>query len=144
MYRFKPAGAVWWQKPLVLFENQSVPAEIAILRSELKRGEAGIWKNSSSLSTGVIDLRTSAASSFETVRIQIPASITTVLRDLYKVAGLSKGCPDLVVWRKSDARVRFIEIKRKGHDSITKEQEQFISAAQSAGVSVRTIYWDFL
>ena len=83
---------------MVRVGRRALPAELAILKLELRPGENGVWMNSRGTSTGVVDLIRSG-NRFQTQRSELPRLVTTILKTLYKRGEFSKGCPDLVIWR---------------------------------------------
>ena len=128
MYKFQNSHERWWQKPLVRTTSGPLPAELAVLRLELKDGEDGVWINSRGTKTGVCDLE-SVDGKFKTVRKNFPESVSSFLSDTYKSTVLAKGCPDLVVWNLESEVFRFIEVKCPKWDRLANEQVAFIAHA---------------
>src|SRR6266576_5187282 len=56
MLRFPRAGSYRWRKPLVRVESRALPAELVVLGRELRASERGVWVNSRSKASGVVDL----------------------------------------------------------------------------------------
>jgi len=48
---------------------------------------------------------------FKTIRLSLPAYVKECLSSFYNLPNVSKGVFDLVIWRSSDCRIRFIEVK---------------------------------
>ena len=143
---FKPANQTWWKKPLVQYADGAIPAELAMLRAELSAGEQGVWINSRGTQTGVVDLiptRASGGPSFATRRERLPQFISETLRDIYRKSGLSKGCPDLVIWDLKTQGIRFVEVKWRNRDRTSIEQEAFLKAAKTRGLLTVIAEWDF-
>ena len=68
--------------------------------------------NSRGTATGAIDLiLTGTRPAFKTRRISLPEFVSSVLRDIYKRAGLKWGCSDLVIWNAASHEVRLVEVK---------------------------------
>ena len=146
MLRFDPADMTWWQKPLVQWDGRLLPAELVVLQTELGEGEQGVWINSRGTKTGVSDLipvRDDPLRDFKTHRIAIPLFVAASLNGLYSAAGVSKGCPDLVIWHEGRGEVRLVEVKCPHWDSVTPEQEAFMRAAESQNVPVSVVEWEF-
>ena len=97
-YRFIRTGIKWWGKPLVMFNDQIITAELAILRSEVTALEEGVWKNSRSTNRGVADLSRISQGKFETVAMSpLPSAVQDTLEVLYSRNGTKRGCPDLLI-----------------------------------------------
>src|SRR5690242_4183102 len=100
IYRFARANDFWWRKPLVLLNGKAVPAELAVLAHVLEASEEGVWLNSRSRASGVIDLRRAASKkTYETVRRPLPLAVAKLVDQVNHRAGVSSGCPDLAIWR---------------------------------------------
>src|SRR5687768_9563290 len=54
--QYPKSAEYWWQKPLVNCSPNPKPAELVVLRDELRPGESGAWLNSRSTTIGVVDL----------------------------------------------------------------------------------------
>lgn len=144
--KFKPENIKWWQKPLVNYNSQILTAELAILKTELTKQEDGVWINSRGLKSGVNDLITTIQgnkNSFKTVRVPLPNFVSEKIRYLYKISGLKKGCPDLVIWNKSNNLIRLVEVKCPHWDKPSSEQEKFLDIAIKNGVPSKIIEWEF-
>lgn len=133
----------WWRKPLVATPTGPIPAELAILRSELQPGEAGAWLNSRSRASGVIDIDRSAIGAFRTVRVALPDFVTELLQSIHGVTGSSKGAPDLVLWCRDTRCVRLIEVKHRNHDRSSNEQIEFSREAKKRNVDTSIVEWEF-
>ncbi len=143
MLKFRSAGCKWWNKPLVLFKGRPLPAELAILSLEMGSDELGAWLNSRGTKSGVVDLLTAELdSSYRTQRIQLPAFVSSILANLYDVAQVAKGCPDLVIWNPLASVVRLVEVKCPHWDKPSAEQEQFLCTAKSVGVNAKIVEWE--
>ena len=146
MHRFAKAGQYWWQKPLVRVASQTMPAELAILAHELQSEERGVWLNSRGRTSGVVELLPWTAKegpTFRTRRAPLPLFVAAGLEDIYRAAGVVKGCPDLVIWRTDPEAFRLIEVKCRGRDRTSVEQERFIAAAGKRGIDARIVEWEF-
>jgi hypothetical protein len=51
---FSKSDRRWLQKPLVRADGRDLPAELVILKRELRPGEAGAWVNSRGKRSGVV------------------------------------------------------------------------------------------
>jgi hypothetical protein len=142
--QFRDSGKRWWQKPLVVVQGTVVPAELAVLRSELDQGEEGLWLNSRGLTTGVTDLvvDTRMRTGYRTVRVTLPSEVSDILRHLYQSSGLVKGCPDLVIWK--GLKVRLVEVKCPHWDKPSAEQQQFLAVATAAGLPSKIVEWELI
>ena len=141
--QYPKSPEVWWQKPLVDCLPNPKPAELLVLRDELRTGEAGAWLNSRSTTTGVVDLVRRHDGGFQTVRVNLPGYVSEVLSTLYEITGLTKGAPDLVVWSEADRGVRFIEVKCPHWDGVSVEQSTFLHAADERGCETLVVEWEF-
>ena len=140
---FRKSDERWWQKPLVLIDGRSLPAELVVLRRQVQEGEEGVWLNSRGTKTGVADLRRDASGNFVTVRIPLPDFVATRLHELYELTGPMKGAPDLVIWNVSNSSVRFVEVKCPDWDSPSDEQEIFLAEAARRGSTCSIVEWVF-
>jgi hypothetical protein len=147
MLQFKPAGTKWWNKPLVNFRSKVLPAELAVLHGDLQSGEAGVWLNSRSVTTGVADLlkieTKGSETKYQTLRIDVPEFVGDAIRMLYAASGLSKGCPDLVIWNLSTLTIRFTEVKCPHWDRVFKEQTEFMHVAEKHEIKTKEVEWEF-
>ena len=143
MHQFTKSTERWWQKPLVLLGTNHIPAELAVLQTELQPGEGGAWLNSRGVVSGTAELTRDAGGKFKTRRVELPIFVSARLRELYELAGLSKGAPDLVIWNARDSSLRFVEVKCPHWDTPSGEQLRFLEAAEAAGVPVAIVEWEF-
>ena len=148
MLQFKPAGTKWWNKPLVDFHGRNLPAELAVLQTELQVEEEGVWLNSRGVTTGVSDLiRTETEDGeykYKTLRIEIPEFVSDAIKLAYLASGLTKGCPDLVVWNSSTLAIRFTEVKCPHWDKVFQEQIDFMKVAEQHGIQTKVVEWEFV
>jgi len=142
--RYPKSEETWWQKPLIECLPNPKPAELIILREEVQAAESGVWLNSRSTTTGVIDLVRHADGRLRTVRSALPAFVSELLSRLYRSTGLRKGAPDVVIWSDGTRTVRFIEVKCPHWDHVSVEQEIFLRAASAAGCSSSIVEWEFI
>ena len=147
MLQFEPAGTKWWNKPLVNHRGKSLPAELAVLQTELQHEEAGVWLNSRGIKTGVSDLLVTEFKDgeykYKTLRIEIPDFVSDAIKLAYSASGLTKGCPDLVIWNSRALDIRFVEVKCPQWDRVSKEQVEFIRIAEQQGVNTKIMEWEF-
>ena len=145
MLRFSRAGSYWWRKPLVKVKARAIPAELAVLAKELRPNEHGVWVNSRSRASGVVDLVPvpSGKKAFETRREPLPLFVARTLEDIYRRAELRGGCPDLVIWRTDKDRFRLVEVKCPAWDRPSKEQLRFIEVAGERGIETSIVEWTF-
>jgi hypothetical protein len=143
MISFKKSKTIWWQKPLVTYYGRRLPAELAILTIDLKGDEQGVWINSRSSKSGVVDLER-YGTGFKTRRIEIPVFVTNTIERIYKATIKRKGCPDLVIWNTQTKNMRFVEVKCPHWDRVREGQKEFIQHAKSIGIETIIIEWQFL
>jgi hypothetical protein len=143
MLYLEPANAKWWQKPLARTDGRVLPAELIVLRSQLKPDESGAWLNSRGVASGAVDLIPGPAGRFKTVRVRLPDFVSAKLRDVYRLAGLKKGAPDLIVWNEKLQYVRFIEVKCPLWDKPSTEQLRFHETARELGSECEVVEWCF-
>lgn len=147
MRRLIKANASWWRKPLVRFGQKVLTAELAVLASELVEEEQGVWLNSRSRTSGVVDLVPGLpgqqGSLFKTRRASLPSFVTSALNTLYSKANVAKGCPDLVIWHAESQLVRLVEVKCPHWDRVSADQDRFMAAAIAMGVPVKIVEWEF-
>lgn len=93
--------------------------------------------------SGVSDLLKNPNNKFITKRSALPEFVSKSLKDIYEKSGMKKGCPDLVIWNYVNQSVRFVEVKRLNHDSLKKEQIEFMKTANKSGMKTRIAEWDF-
>lgn len=147
MYKFNKAQERWWNKPLVIIDEHPLPAEIAILYSELKEGEKGVWMNSRGTKTGVervVECPQENNFKLKTVRVNLPNLLSKTLSEIYASTGLKKGCPDLIIWNENTKNIRFIEVKCPHWDKPSMEQDVFLEEIQNIGLSAIIIEWEFI
>jgi hypothetical protein len=142
MLHFQRSSRRWWQKPLAIVDGRDLPAELAVLRGELRDGETGVWLNSRGLDSGTVDL-TADGAGFKTVRRPLPEFVSAMLRSIYSNSGLVKGAPDLVLWNEPTGAIRFVEVKCPDWDRPSRGQLVFHQAAKAAGCPVKVIEWRF-
>ncbi len=146
MLQFEPAGIKWWNKPLVKYRGQDLPAELAVLQIDLEPEEAGVWLNSGSIKTGVTDLvkmeTAGQVNTYRTLKVDIPDLVSNAIRMLYKVSRLSEGCPDLVIWNESTQVFRFARVKCPHWDQVSKEQMGFMKVAKKYGIKCKVVDWE--
>ena len=130
----------WWNKPLVNYQGKILPAELVVLSIELKPEEDGRWMNSRGTTSGVVDYIVKQS---KTVRKILPDNVSAVLKKLYEASGLSKGCPDLVIWSTTSDKMRFVEVKCPHWDRPSAEQDKFMSSAQRHGIVTTIVEWEF-
>ena len=119
-----------------------MPAELAILHSQLRAGEDGVWLNSRGYAAGVVDL-VHSGDTFKTRRAPVPEYVGTALSKVHASARVAKGCPDLVIWNTSARTFRLIEVKCPHWDRPSEEQERFMQAAEVAGIPAEIVEWEF-
>jgi hypothetical protein len=145
--KLEPASHKWWNKPLVSFGGRALPAELAVLALELSPGEKGVWMNSRGTANGVVGLTTSPEGSahgkYVTQRISLPGFVSEMLKRMYQVAEVKRGCPDLVIWNEDSKQMRLVEVKCPRWDRPSKEQELFLKAADKAGIPAKIVEWEF-
>ena len=135
-----------WNKPLVRLSSRSIPAELAILSLEIRSGEKGAWLNSRKSDSGVVDLACrvrNRKARYYSLRENLPKFVSKKIMEIFRLAKLEKGCPDLVMWNMESLRLRFIEVKCPRWDKLTKEQQQFMRVAKLNGISVKIVEWEF-
>ena len=143
---FDRANAYWWRKPLVRLGNQATTAELAVLASELRPNERGVWLNSRPKASGVVELlpkQTMKGSSFQTRREALPLFVVAGLEAIYNQAQVNRGCPDLVIWRTDREQFRLVEVKCPHWDRPSSDQQRFIDAATKQGIETRVVEWEF-
>lgn len=127
--------------------NQAVidplPAELAVLKAELKSGEEGAWLNSRGATSGTAELIRDAAGKFKARRIELPSFVSSRVRAIYTSAGLSKGAADLVIWNRTSQAVRFVEVKCPHWDKPSMEQLEFLRVAAASDCPVSIAEWEF-
>jgi hypothetical protein len=127
--------------------GRALPAELAVLAAEVGPEEHGAWLNSRSTASGVVDLVLEDGEGgrpvFTTRRQALPSFVSAALDAVYEQSGLGKGCPDLVIWNPASRRVRLVEVKCPRWDRPSAEQEKFMEAAATLGVSTCVAEWEF-
>jgi hypothetical protein len=127
-------------------DGKATIAELAILDRELEPGEQGVWLNSRGTVTGVVELvhsSTGSGDAYRTRRVLLPAFVSRTLKQLYIDAELTKGCPDLIIWRDMPQGMRLVEVKCPRWDKPSREQEKFMSVAAAAGIRTKVVEWEF-
>jgi hypothetical protein len=143
LLQFVAANEKWWQKPLVTYQGQNKPAELAVLDKEIAEGEKGVWLNSRSTSSGVSGLVRDQTGKYKTVRTALPGFVSAKLAELYTLTGLLKGMPDLVIWHEASRAIRLVEVKCPHWDRPSPEQDQFLAIAATHGVPSTIVEWEF-
>jgi hypothetical protein len=130
---------------LVMFRGQTIPAELAVLQLELRSYEKGAWLNSRSTTRGVDGLVSSNENGirYKTSGCELPGFVTSKLDSIYREAMLTKGCPDLVIWRTDLDEVRLVEVKNSHWDRLSQEQISFRNVAERLSVKCKTVEWEF-
>jgi VRR-NUC domain len=144
MLLLERANVNWWNKPLALHHGLALPAELVILDREVRFPEQGAWLNSRGTKSGVIGLRPDAGGRLRTVRIELPKFVSEALAALYCLAGVTKGCPDLVIWDLQGETIRLVEVKCRDWDAPSAEQAQFLATAGERGIAAAVVEWRFL
>ena len=144
MLLFERAQAKWWNKPLALSEGRALPAELLVLRRETGVDELGAWLNSRGTGSGVIDLVADATGRLRTVRRSLPPFVGQALRELYRRAQVTRGCPDLVIWCPASEQIRLVEVKCPDWDVPTPEQTTFLTVAETMGIAATVVEWRFV
>jgi hypothetical protein len=143
MHRLPRSLHQWWQKPLTELDGRPVPAELAVLRAELREGETGAWLNSRGTGSGVVDLVRKPDGKYVTVRIELPQFVTDLLCSLYAASGQKRGMPDLVVWNATTQNIRLVEVKCPQWDRPSQYQKEFHGVARANGIEVSMVEWEF-
>jgi hypothetical protein len=112
MYKFIASNRRWWNKPLVEWKECHLPAELVILKLKKSEWTNGVWLNSTKLNSGVVDL-VEADESFAAQRVELPEYVKDSLSRIYQLAGVSKGCPDIVLWDSTSNAIHLVEVKRQ-------------------------------
>ncbi|TAK56753.1 hypothetical protein EPO17_03770 [Patescibacteria group bacterium] len=143
MLRFNRANKTWWRKPLAIFRGRTIPAELAVLSTELKPDESGAWLNSRGLASGVVDLM-NVGGETKTARIPLPDCVTESLRKILAAAQLRKGIPDLVIWDAPAKSIRLVEVKCPHWDRPTSEQEIIFETLRRLQIPFKVVEWEFI
>jgi hypothetical protein len=114
-------------KAILELDGEPLYAELLVLRLLEKEGWQGVWVDSyrGKFWTGMPH-KTKAADLSEGRRALIDR--------IKNKAGRRGGCLDVFAWRGK--KVRFVELKRKGKDSIRETQKKWIEAARSCGITM--------
>ncbi len=139
--RFVSAHKTWWRKPLVYHKRRVLPAELAVLALDLRRGERGVWMNSRGTSRGLVSL-VPRGRAYTTRLEAIPEFVASILKDIYRTLKVKSGCPDLVIWHSRRKRLRFVEVKGPG-DRIRDAQRRFIRIAGHHRIATKVAVWTF-
>jgi hypothetical protein len=143
MLRFSRSTNRWWNKPLVEYASEHLPAELVILRTSLRAGEEGAWMNSRGRVSGVVGLKRMPDGKIQTVRRALPDFVTLILRKIYAESRLSRGCPDLVIWHAGSQTLRLIEVKCPHWDQPSSDQDKFMRVAAVRGIPTEVVEWEF-
>ena len=141
--KFESGKCKWWNKPLVIYSGRLLPAELVVLSMELRPGETGAWLNSRGSASGVADLVGPMKGKYSTKRVPVPTFVSEQLKRMYSQANVKRGCPDLVIWNPETEHVRLVEVKCPHWDRPSREQKQFIHAAESSGILAKIVEWEF-
>jgi hypothetical protein len=133
----------WWNKPLAQDAGEQLPAELVILKLILRAGEEGAWMNSRGCVSGVVGLEWIGNEKPRTIRRDLPAFVAMALDEIYREAGLSRGCPDLVIWDIQNRKFRLAEVKCPQWDRPSHEQEAFMRVATERGIPTEIVEWEF-
>jgi hypothetical protein len=129
-----------------MHDGKATTAELAILDIELEPGEQGVWLNSRATATGAVELVLRPKDNdgaFRTRRMPLPTFVSRMLEQLYVDADLTRGCPDLVIWRDMPQGMRLVEVKCPRWDKPSREQEKFMSVAAAGGIQTKIVEWEF-
>lgn len=143
MFQLIPAGRSWWGEPLALLEGKCLPAELVVLKQQIKAGEAGAWLNSRGTKTAVIDLVEDDQGRFHTARIDLPSHVQECLESFYAHPEVVRGVYDFVIWGDSQQTVRFVEVKCPHWDRVTREQQRFRLLAEERDIEAEIVEWEF-
>jgi hypothetical protein len=144
MLKFSRSSHRWWNKPLVEHDGEQLPAELVVLRSSLRPGEEGAWMNSRGRRSGVSGIELTADGRTKTVRRTLPDFVAEALGELYQEAGLSRGCPDLVIWNVQSQELRLVEVKCPHWDRPSHQQDLFMGAAARRRIPTEVVEWEFV
>jgi len=125
----------------VYYKRRVLPAELAVLALDLRRGERGAWMNSRGTSKGVVSL-VPRGRTYGTHREAIPEFVGLMLKAIYRTLKVKSGCPDLVIWHRRRKRLRFVEVKGPG-DRIRDTQRRFIRIAGHHRIATKVVEWTF-
>jgi len=114
-------------------KRRVLPAELAVLALDLRRGERGAWMNSRGTSQGVVSL-VARGRTYQTRREVIPEFVASVLKAIYRTAK--------VIWHRRRKRIRFVEVKGPG-DRIRDAQRRFIRIAGHHRIATKMVVWRF-
>ena len=120
----KPIMDNYNNKLILVYENEPVFAELAILRILQSDKWNGVW-----VDTYRKAYRTSY---WPKDSIQLPLEQAKLLQSIYKKAGSDKGCWDVFCWK--DELCLFVETKRKGYDKIRDTQKHWLESAIQCGL----------
>jgi hypothetical protein len=71
-------------------------------------------------------------------------SLAKTLGELYLEAGLSRGCPDLVIWNAQSQELRLVEVKCPHWDRPSRQQDLFMGVAARRGIPTEVVEWEFV
>lgn len=143
MLRFSRSAQRWWNKPLVQHAGQHLPAELVILSLILRPEEEGTWMNSRGRVSGVAGLDLVDGEKRRTIRRSLPDFVSQALGEVYQEAGLTRGCPDLVIWNIHTRTIRLIEVKCPHWDRPSHDQQAFMRVAAWRRIPTEVIEWEF-
>jgi hypothetical protein len=144
MLKFSRSSHRWWNKPLVEYGGEQLPAELVVLRSSLRPGEEGAWMTSRGRRSGVTGIERTADGRTTTLRRTLPDFVAKALSELYQEAGLARGCPDLVIWKIQGQELRLIEVKCPHWDRPSHQQDLFMGVAARRGIPTEVVEWEFV
>ncbi|MEJ6980532.1 VRR-NUC domain-containing protein [Pedobacter sp. P351] len=123
-----PLRNTYGGKPVIDYKGQPLFAELVALQIYKELGYDGVWVDtySKKYRIGLLD---------DTDPVQLPNEINAKLQDIITVNKSSKGVWDLLLWKDGD--LKFVELKRKGKDSIRPTQIQFLDSALRCGYQVQ-------
>lgn len=99
--------------------------------------------NSRGLVSGVVGLELAPDGKAKTMRRELPAFIAQALSEVYQEAGLSRGCPDLVIWNLQKRKFRLVEVKCPHWDRPSHHQQAFMRVAAERGIPTDVVEWEF-
>jgi hypothetical protein len=135
-WKGKEAINTYGGKAVIDFQAEPVFAELAILRYLQKDGWDGVWVDNyrRKFRVGLPE---------KTEPVSLPSEINVLFENIISINGSRSGCWDIIAWR--DARIFFVEAKRKKRDRMRSTQYQWLQSALSAGIrlhSFRLVEWE--
>jgi hypothetical protein len=100
--------------------------------------------NSRGRRSGVAGIERTADGRTTTVRRTLPDFVAQALGELYQEAGLSRGCPDLVIWNVRTKEIRLVEVKCPHWDRPSLQQDAFMGVAARRGIPTKVVEWEFV